>query len=221
MNKILIGALTTIVLGASTATIVAASGLIEIGADVPHSPIIYKILEFGRERSIARHADDLKVPEDFGNPERVRRGAGNYHAMCINCHLAPEMPDSEIRKGLYPRPPKLATEVQRLETSRNPARDFWIIKHGIKASGMPAWSKGGMDDEAIWDLAAFVQKLPVLAKADYDQLVAASDGHAHDGVDNHAVGHDDHASPQPFGSSTAAPSDDDHEHAHEHGTHKH
>lgn len=221
MNKILIGALTTIVLGASTATIVAASGLIEIGADVPHSPLIYKMLEFGRERSIARRADGLKVPEDFGNPERVRRGAGNYDAMCIDCHLAPEMPDSEIRKGLYPMPPNLAAKAQTPEPNRDPARDFWIIKHGIKASGMPAWSKGGMDDEAIWDLAAFLQKLPGLSKPDYDQLVAASDGHSHGGVDNHAAGHDDHAAPQPVGSLTAAPSDDGHEPAHEHGTHKH
>lgn len=224
MNKILIGALTTIVLGAGTATIVAASGLIDIGADVPHSPLIYKALEFGRERSIARRAAGLNVPEDLGSPERVRRGAGNYEAMCINCHLAPDMPGSEIRKGLYPTPRNLATQAETPETSRSPARDFWIIKHGIKSSGMPAWSKGGMDDEAIWDLAAFVQKLPRLAKADYDQLVAASDGHAHSGVDHHVDGHDKHesppvvnAAPKSVGSPTAAHSHDDHEH----GTHKH
>jgi cytochrome c553 len=224
MNKIFIGALMTIVFGAGTATIVAASGLIDIGADVPHSPLIFKALEFGRERSIARRAAGLNVPEDLGSPERVRRGAGNYEAMCINCHLAPEMSNSEIRKGLYPRPPNLAAQAQMQEFPRSPARDFWIIKHGIKASGMPAWSKGGMDDEAIWDLAAFVQKLPRLAKADYDQLVAASDGHAHSGVDDHVDGHDEHESPpvvnvapKPVGSPTAAHSHDDHEH----GAHKH
>jgi hypothetical protein len=60
------------------------------------------------------------VPDDFGNLERVRRGAGNYDAMCINCHLAPEMPDSEIRKGLYPRPPNLVTQAQMPELSRIP-----------------------------------------------------------------------------------------------------
>ncbi len=224
MNKILIGALTTIVFGAGTATIVAASGLIDMGADTPHNPLVYKALEFGRERSIARRAAGLKVPDDFGNLERVRRGAGNYDAMCINCHLAPEMPDSEIRKGLYPRPPNLVTQAQMPELSRDSARDFWIIKHGIKASGMPAWSKGGMDDEAIWDLAAFVQKLPGLAKADYDQLVAASDGHAHGGVNDHVDGHDEHESSsavntalKPVGSPAAVHGHDDHGH----GTHKH
>ena len=224
MNKIFIGALMTIVLGAGTATFVAASGLIDIGADVPHSSLIYKALEFGRERSIARRAAALNVPEDLASPERVRRGAGNYEAMCINCHLAPDMPDSEIRKGLYPRPRNLATQAKTPETSRSPARDFWIIKHGIKSSGMPAWSKGGMDDEAIWDLAAFVQKLPGLAKADYDQLVAASDGHAHGGVNDHVDGHDEHESSsavntalKPVGSPAAVHGHDDHGH----GTHKH
>ncbi len=68
MNKIFIGALMTIVLGAGTATFVAASGLIDIGADVPHSSLIYKALEFGRERSIARRAAALNVPEDLASP---------------------------------------------------------------------------------------------------------------------------------------------------------
>jgi hypothetical protein len=73
-------------------------------------------------------------------------------------------------------------------------------------------------------LAAFVQKLPGLAKADYDQLVAASDGHAHGGVNDHVDGHDEHESSsavntalKPVGSPAAVHSHDDHGH----GTHKH
>ena len=42
------------------------------------------------------------------------------------------MADSEIRKGLYPTPPNLSAKTEVPFTSRNAARDFWIIKNGIK-----------------------------------------------------------------------------------------
>ncbi len=98
-------------------------------------------------------------------------------------------------------PPELTTKP---ETALNPpftqARQFWIIKHGIKASGMPAWSKGGMEDEAIWDLVAFLQKLPGLTATDYKALVASSEGHSHGGLDAHDVhgDHSDHAKDEPI-----------------------
>lgn len=207
MNKFLIGVLTTLGVGATTGSIVAASGIVNVAANEPHSALVYQTLAFVRERSIASRSSDIKVPEDFADPERARRGAGNYAAMCANCHLAPEMADSEIRKGLYPTPPNLSAKAEVPSTSRNAARDFWIIKNGIKASGMPAWSAGGMEDAAIWDLAAFLQKMPLMAKADYEQLVAAGDGHSHGGLTehDHAGGHDDHhaepAQPQPVAKS--------------------
>ena len=48
-------------------------------------------------------------------------------------------------------------------------RAFWIIKHGIKMSAMPAWGKT-LDDAAIWDLVAFVRKLPEMTPETYAQL---------------------------------------------------
>ena len=65
---------------------------------------------------------------------------------------------------------------------------------------MPAWSKGGMKDEAIWDLAAFLQLMPSLTKDEYARLVASSDGHSHGGRANHADEHDERPS-----TATAAP----------------
>lgn len=192
MNKILLGMLLAFGLGATAGAIVIASGVIEVGADTPHHPAVHQILKFAREQSIARRAADITVPDNLGDPERLRRGAGNYDAMCINCHLAPGLADSEIRRGLYPKPPGFSQKRDAGQAEPNAARRFWIIKHGIKASGMPAWSNGGMGDEAIWDLVALLQKLPVLSNAEYEQLVSASDGHAHGGLARHADTHAKH-----------------------------
>lgn len=220
MNKLLLGALATIGLGVATAGIVVVAGVVDVGADTPHSSFTYQALTFARERAITSRTGDIQIPADIADPERVRRGAGNYAAMCVNCHLSPEAPDSEIRKGLYPTPPNLS-EKPASPSSRDAARDFWIIKHGIKASGMPAWSKGGMEDEVIWDLAAFLQKLPLQSASAYEQLVAESDGHSHGSLEGQDYGQGDHeavpvapVAEKPAGKSKKAHSQDD-------GTHKH
>lgn len=197
MKKTLISLVVLAATGVIAGAAVLYAGAINIAADEPHHPLTYRLLEFARERSIAVRASELKPPGDLADPERVRRGSGNYDAMCVGCHLSPGVEDSEIRKGLYPTPPRLADKpAAALDPQFAQARQFWIIKHGIKASGMPAWSKGGMEDEAIWDLVALVQKLPGLTAADYRALVATSEGHSHGGLDGHHDGHghdeDDH-----------------------------
>jgi mono/diheme cytochrome c family protein len=115
------------------------------------------------------------VPPDLANEELISSGAGNYDAMCVGCHLAPGIKETELSKGLYPRPPNLS-----LAVIDDPAEAFWAIKHGIKASGMPAWGKS-MADEYIWGLVAFVRRLPDLDADAYEAAVAASGGHSHGG----------------------------------------
>lgn len=82
-----------------------------------------------------------------------------------------------MASAMYPRPPILA-KVKR----DNPAETFWIIKHGFKMSGMPAWGSSH-DDERIWAMVAFLQQLPRLTPAQYQILTARSaddmDRHAH------------------------------------------
>lgn len=200
MNKFFLGVLGATTLFAVTVGVIVMAGVIDVGADTPHSSLAYEALTVARERSIAKRTAGINIPKNFADPERVRRGAGNYAAMCVNCHLSPGTPDSEIRRGLYPMPPNLSEKPVSLRP-RDAARDFWIIKHGIKASGMPAWSKGGMEDDSIWDLAAFLQKMPSLTLPSYEQLVAVSDGHSHSGLDNHSRGHGD----QPINKELATP----------------
>ena len=175
------------------------AGVANFAADVPHAPLVTSAIEWLRDKSIARAAGEVAVPADLTSPERIRRGAGNYAAMCASCHLSPGEADSEIRKGLYPQPPNLAQPGPRVSTAVSiDARRFWVIKHGIKGSGMPAWALGGMGDDAIWDLTAFLAVLPGLDATAYRQQVARSDGHSHEGM--HAAG----AEPRPPAPGTPA-----------------
>lgn len=205
MKQFILGAASVVSLGA-----VAGYAFIQgesIAADSAHSPSITKFIEWAREQSVARQAKDIIPPTDLASEERTRRGAGNYEAMCVSCHLSPGVEDSEIRKGLYPSPPNLSQAGATTEEQVADARRFWIIKHGIKGSGMPAWAKGGMDDEAIWDLVAFIKVLPRLSAADYQALIATSEGHSHAGM-------------EPPASAPSSPKPHNHE-GHSHSQHKH
>jgi len=169
--------------------IVYYGGFIDVSADTPHHALVFDLIEEGRERAIARSTRDITPPTDLADPERVVRGAGNYQAMCVGCHRSPGTPDSELRQGLYPAPPDLTKDpIGGMTSGAKSVRRFWVIKHGIKASAMPAWSKGGMEDSAIWDLAAFLDRLPALSPEQYQSMVAASGGHSHSGMTE--MGHD-------------------------------
>ena len=160
------------------------SGQFDPAADAPHSRPVYWLMESLRHRGIESRVRDIEVP-DLADTQLIRSGAGNYNAMCTGCHLKPGLADSEMHRGLYPQPPALAV----LTPTTPPDHAFWIIKHGIKASGMPAWGKS-MDDQSIWGLVAFLQQLPALTPDNYHEAVEQSEGHMHGPAE--PADHDEH-----------------------------
>jgi mono/diheme cytochrome c family protein/ketosteroid isomerase-like protein len=180
LSTVAITLLAVVLLGA----LVVASGALSVAADEPHSSLVFGILDTVRERSIETRADDIQVPalDDAG---MVRRGAGNYDAMCAKCHLAPGMAETELNRGLSPTPPNLAKHAHA-----DAAEAFWVIKHGIKATGMPAWGTH-MEDPYIWDVVAFLRKLPELSAEQYQAEVAASGGHSHGGGESAEHSHEE------------------------------
>jgi len=169
-------------IGALGIVVFIHSGVFNIAADEPHWPLTHMILSVVRDRSIQARSTPV-TPRDLDNETRIRSGSGNYDSMCTACHLAPGMEESELSVGLYPKPPTWR-EVGRVDSSRA----FWVIKHGIKMSGMPAWGKS-MRDEDIWNIVAFMRQLPQLTPDAYRNLVESSSGHLHDRGDDHPHSH--------------------------------
>ena len=163
------------------------SGLYPMGADTRHNKLTYWLLETLRERSIARAASDINVPSDISSSSRLLAGGADYNDMCAGCHLKPGKTQSDFTLGLYPTPPNLTLNGNEHGHSNHDEeqyaqqRQFWIIKHGVKASGMPAWAPGH-DDERIWGMVAFLKRLPDLSPGQYQILTARgnnSGGHKH------------------------------------------
>jgi mono/diheme cytochrome c family protein len=136
------------------------SGVYNIGADDHHTKIVLALIEQLRDYSIETRSRRIEA-HFVTDPARIADGAQNYAALCVSCHLAPGVTRSDIRPGLYPHPPNLAKE--ELQPAQ---RAFWIIKHGIKMSAMPAWGTT-LDDETIWDIVAFIRKMPDMTPDSY------------------------------------------------------
>lgn len=166
------GALLTLFVLVLIVAIVAFGGLYNVAGDVPHSEPVYALLQNVRSTSIAAHARGVKVPGDLGSRERIARGAGEYGEMCAQCHLGPGVEKTEISQGLYPSAPLLAKG-----GPLKPGEQFWVVKHGIKFTAMPAWGKTH-PDALLWDIVAFVRALPDMSPAQYLALTAnAEDVH--------------------------------------------
>lgn len=159
------------------------SGFYPIGADVPHNKVTYWLLETMRERSIARAASDIQIPVNLNTSDRLLAGGADYNDMCAGCHLKPGKKESNFTIGLYPSPPNLTATADAHghdhggntdAEEKAIKRQFWIIKHGIKASGMPTWGLTH-SDERIWNMVAFLQRLPSLTEEEYQILTARGD----------------------------------------------
>ncbi|WP_343598819.1 cytochrome c [Pseudomonas sp.] len=170
--------------GSAAALAAAYFGLVNVGADDPHFPAVHAFLAMARDRSIEVRARDIEVP-NLKDETLIRTGAGNYNAMCIGCHLAPGLDKTELSQALYPAPPNLAM----IGSGNDPAGAFWIIKHGIKASGMPAWGKS-MGDQYIWGVVAFLEQMPQMNAEQYQALLTTSGGHQHGGGESEMHNHE-------------------------------
>lgn len=143
---------------------VVVSGVVPIRASSGHWPWTRWFLDFAMSRSVATHSVGIDVP-DLDDPALVLRGAGHYELGCTPCHGRPGRGRSEVLLEMTPQPP-LLRETLRLW---DPAELFYIVRHGVKFTAMPAWPVSGRDDE-VWAMVAFLLELPELDEQGYLRL---------------------------------------------------
>ncbi|MFU8813835.1 MAG: c-type cytochrome [Pseudomonadales bacterium] len=154
------------VLAAGAALVLMYSGAYNVGATEPHTGFGRWLLGTTMEHSVRTRAQSIIAPRLTA--DMADQGFGHYDTECKICHGAPGSDASHLGQGLRPTPPDLAVTVGRWE----PAEIFWIIKHGIRMTGMPAWGLHYSDDE-LWSTVAFVRGLPDMTGEAYEQRALA------------------------------------------------
>jgi mono/diheme cytochrome c family protein len=179
MRTVIVSLLIAAVMLLLGAGAVIYAGFYDIAATSPHWPATAWLLEVARIRSIKAQAAGIPLPAGLEEPAKLVIGVGHYAAHCAVCHGAPGVPKGDIAHGLYPPPPDLA----KAAPLYSPGELFWILKHGIKMTGMPSWSDHS--DDELWATVGFLEKLPGMSEQDYAKLVMASianGGHHHPGT---------------------------------------
>ena len=155
-----------ILAGAAAATVFYA-GLYDVSATDQHLAPTYWVLDVGMRRSVRQRAARITVP-DLEQPGQVRRGVALYRQHCAQCHGAPGVAPAPFALGMTPAPANLVYTAREWA----PAEIFWVVKEGIKMTGMPAW-KYRMTDEDIWAIVSFMRELPKLSPEAYRAIAVA------------------------------------------------
>ena len=169
MRKLLWGALISICAAATAAFLFAWSGVYSIAASSGHLAVVSKFLQFGMQNSVATYAVGIEAPP-LG-PAHVEQGMLYFQSGCAPCHGAPGLSRNPVALGMLPQPPDLT----RVSDDWSDAQLFWIVKHGIKYTGMPAWPAPSRDDE-VWALVAFLRRMPQIPAEEYKAATRLRDG---------------------------------------------
>lgn len=183
------------------------SGIYNVAATNPDAAPVQWTFNTIMENSIKSRAGGTNVPT-LSDSAKIQAGFQAFDQMCVTCHGAPGEDPSFIGKGLRPDPPELSEVVNDWTVPEL----HWILKHGIKMTGMPAFGPTHTDAE-LWEIVAFMQQLPKLSPQEYAALQEASTGQGH----GHT--HGSSATPpenQPAQEESSQESGDHSSHSHDH-----
>ena len=142
------------------------SGWYNVSATKQHWQPVYSTLERGMVESVRHHARDIVTPP-LTAPATIQRGAAIYRDRCVQCHGGPGVAQADFGKSMQPVPGSLVSAAKRWQANEL----YWITRHGIKMSGMPAWELH-LSDQDLWSVVSLLMKLPELSPQEFDRITA-------------------------------------------------
>ncbi|WP_203329173.1 c-type cytochrome [Candidatus Laterigemmans baculatus] len=174
---VLVGVLVTVIVP----LLVLATGVINMGATQEPGPIERSVASLSLNASAALRAPESENPFT-GDPAAIETGMMHFRDTCLLCHGAPGIEPEEFARGLNPDPPELSTVL----ADWSDGELYWLTKHGIRMTGMPAFGPTHSDED-VWRIVAFVRQLSDLTADQRDVLrEAVEQGHRHGGARNDA-----------------------------------
>lgn len=181
--------------------VVIYAGIFNVAANEPHWDLTYWVMDKARVRSIRVHAAGLSPPAGYDEQSKLVSAVGHFSEHCAMCHGAPGTKRAEVAEGMYPRPPDLKGAATRYSAGEL----FWILKSGIKMSGMPSMASDG--DDMLWATVALLQKLPQISDDEYNQLWLLSQANGGTDMDHGSMKMDEKGQGQKAGDPSAAQHD--------------
>ena len=169
MRGLVVGVLATLVAMVIAVIAVTHLGLYPIGADNPPGHLERTLASRAMDVYADKHkpAGDNPIPPTAAN---LTDGANAYEQHCALCHGGAKPKISPLQNQFSPPAPQLINRIPH----DPPSWIFWVTKHGVRMTGMPAWT-GILSDDEIWKIVAFIKnsgKLPPETQAAWQASAA-------------------------------------------------
>jgi mono/diheme cytochrome c family protein len=145
-------------------------GFVDPRADAPEHALERAVAMPALDASVRRRAPDARNPINATDANLVA-GMKVYQNACAGCHGDIDHPHAVFGDSFSPRAPQFMEDTPDMPENQN----FYIIQHGIRLSGMPAWHST-MKDEEMWQVTTFLShmdKLPPQVAEQWKALAAA------------------------------------------------
>jgi len=156
IKSFVLGAMAAYGLAALVLLFAAKLGVLPVQADVVPSKLEARLLGSALHAAVARRASGGTNPIP-ATEENLMAGAKVYREMCSRCHGGSKEAENTYGRSFYPPAPQLP----RTRTSYSDSEMFWIVKHGIRNTAMPAWGNL-LSDEDIWQVVTLVENFDSL-----------------------------------------------------------
>lgn len=159
MPKFLLGFLTGLVVLALAGFSYVRYGFVDSRADIPVGELEQKIAMPALDASVARRAPEMTNPLDSSDATLIA-GMNIYQTNCANCHGDVSHPHGLLADAFYPRAPQFVEDAADMPENQS----YFIIQHGIRLSGMPAW-KQSLSEQQMWQVTTFLSHIDKLTPA--------------------------------------------------------
>jgi mono/diheme cytochrome c family protein len=149
----------------------ATHGYVDFRADQQPSASEFRVAMAAVDAYMMRYAPNVKNPVP-PTEQNVATGAKIYLDRCAGCHGVPSNPESRFSRSFYPPAPGFFKDSPDMPDRHN----FYVVQHGIRWTGMPAWN-GTLSDTEMWEVVTFlgaIDNLPPSARNVFAPAVAAA-----------------------------------------------
>lgn len=169
MRNFLLGFVAAVLVVGLAAFFYIRFGFVDPRADIPVNRLEQKLAMPSLDASVDRHAREIENPLT-PTEDNLIAGMKIYQSDCAECHGDVNHRHAILADSLYPRPPQFVEDAPDMPEYQN----FYIVEHGIRLSGMPAWNKA-LNQQQAWQVTTFLSQMDKLPANVQEQWKAASD----------------------------------------------
>jgi mono/diheme cytochrome c family protein len=162
MSKFILGVVLTLVVLAIGGLVIAMLGFVPTHADATPPKWEHRLANTALDASVERHAPRVSNPVP-PTDDNLIDGMKLYTMNCAGCHGTLDGKPNTFGASFYPPAPNLI-----LDPLDDPEwRIFYVVRTGVRYTGMPSWSKT-LSEQEMWKATAFLARIEKLPPAVQD-----------------------------------------------------